>query len=263
MKRTWRWFALRALLSAGLFTLLLSRVHWKELTSLLRGVHQGPLVLGALLLAVCPLLIAARTRLLLGLWQIVLPYPVVLALTWLGQFFNTFLPGSTGGDAVKFLRLCRLAPARKTGGFAALLADRLVALLALGLLAGGALVFGDHQLGRAILAGNSTGIGPRGFIIATCAATLALMLAALVALLWVFGRAWVTVWAARIRALMVTFRTGFQPGPALGGALLLAIMVHLLALASCFQFCQALQIPVSFWQIMLVWPVTTLAVLLP
>ena len=70
----------------------------------------------------------------------------MLSLTWLGQFCNTFLPGSTGGDVVKFYRVCRLAPNSKTAGFAALVADRLVALVALVLLAGTALALGDHSV---------------------------------------------------------------------------------------------------------------------
>ena len=260
MKGGWRGFAWRALLSAGLFTLLLSRVHWAELAGLLRGVHPAPLVLGSLLIAVCPLLIAARTRLMLGQWQLALPYPVALALTWLGQFCNAFLPGSTGGDAVKFLRLCRLAPEHKAASFAALVADRLVALLALVLLAGGALLFGGRQLGREILAGSPGGLGFRGVLVALGTGAGALLVLALV---WARSRAWVGGWTARARGVIVTFRAGCRPSPALGGALLLALTVHLLAMASCYQFCQALQIPASFAQVMLVWPVTTLAVLLP
>jgi uncharacterized membrane protein YbhN (UPF0104 family) len=260
MNRSGRRFALRALLSGGLFALLLSRVHWAELAALLRGVRPVPLVLGALLIAVCPLLIAARTRLLLGQWGIAMRYRTVLALTWLGQFCNTFLPGSTGGDAVKFYRVCRLVPDRKTAGLAALLADRLVALLALLLLAGGALVFGDHQLMWKIVAGSSGRIGAREGM-----AALALLAAGALALAWLWRRFGERTGAlmARVREMAASLRAGLHPSPALGIALLLALTVHLLALGSCYQFCRALQIPASFGQVMLVWPVTMLAVLLP
>ena len=256
MNRAWSRFLLRAALSGGLIALLLTRVHWRELAALLRGVHAGPLLLGALLIAACPLLIAARTRLLLEQWHISLPYSAVLSLTWLGQFCNAFLPGSTGGDAVKFFRVCRIAPERKAAGLAALVADRLVALLALALLAVCAVAVGDHELLREVLSGASARTGAR-----TLVAGLALLsLAALTFMI---------VWrkngglAARARASATVLRAGLRPSPLLGTAVVLAAAVHLLALTSCFLFCRALQIPASFGQVMLIWPVTTMAVLLP
>jgi uncharacterized membrane protein YbhN (UPF0104 family) len=267
-KRLWRRFALRALVSCGLVALLLGRVHWGALAALLRGVRPAPLLAGWLLIGLCPLLIAARTRLLLGQWDITLRYPVVLALTWLGQFCNTFLPGSTGGDAVKFLRVCRLVPERKAAGLAALVADRLTALVALALLAGGALAFGDHQLVRAIAGGSSARFNGRAWLaMAGLAAAGALVLAFALAWRGFGGRSgkW-TVWTARtarVREVFAAWRAGLRPTPALGLALLLALAVHLLAMASCCQFCRALQIPASFGQVLLLWPVTMLAVLLP
>jgi uncharacterized membrane protein YbhN (UPF0104 family) len=333
MNRRWSRFALRALLSAGLFALLLSRVRWPDLAALLRDVRPFPLALGSCLIAVCPLLIAARTRLMLGQWGIAMRYPAALSLTWVGQFCNAFLPGSTGGDAVKFYRIWRAVPDRKAAGFAALFADRLMALLALALLAGAALVFGDRQLVREVVTGSSSPISVRTWIsVAAAALAAGLLVLAFVCGLRFPGRRrkppvvnevgmalragpklsgrdsparsgvlWNTAFRApvasppdskgparraiptsfatgglrrlpgnlkpdtlrRARELAATLQAGFRLRPALGAALLLALAVHLMALASCYQFCRALQIPASFGQIMLVWPVTTLAVLLP
>jgi uncharacterized membrane protein YbhN (UPF0104 family) len=258
MSRAHRRFAWRAVLSASLFALLLSRVHWSELAAVLRGAQPGALALGFGLIGFCPLLIAARTRLLLGQWGIALTYPAVLALTWVGQFCNTFLPGSTGGDAVKCLRVCRLVPDRKTAGIAALVADRLVALLGLILLAGAALWGGSHQLLREIAPAVAGRIGPRTWLVMVGLPVLTLGAAWLV-----WGRYFAGRWTEKVREIAGTVRRGLYPSPALGVALLLALAVHLLALASCYQFYRALQIPAGFGQVMLIWPVTTLAVLLP
>ncbi len=187
---------LRGLCSVGLIAWLLSRVHWGELGGILRGAHPAPLVCAGLLTLTGLFLMVARARLLLRHWGIALPYRTVLSLTWLGQFCNTFLPGSTGGDVVKFYRVCRLAPNSKTAGFAALVADRLVALAALVLLAGTALVVGDRGVFRQLAGGvTMPGMGHLwvgGMVLAFLAVIL---LASAAAWLWRGGhleraRAW-------------------------------------------------------------------------
>ncbi len=253
-------FLLRGLFSIGLIALLLSRVHWQELTALLRQVHIIPLVAGALCIGGCQFLIAARTRISLGQWDIKLPYFRMLTLTWLGQFCNTFLPGSTGGDAVKFLRLCRIVPERKAAGLAALVADRLVALVALVVLAGGALLFGEQQFRRQILSGAFQRFSPVFFIV--LGATMGV---GTLGLWWAWRRYALRLghFAGRLRLTAVSLRTGFKPSPALGLALGLALVVHLLTTTGCWLFCRALWVPASFGQLMLVIPLIMVAVLLP
>jgi uncharacterized membrane protein YbhN (UPF0104 family) len=258
MNRAQRRFACRGIVSVGLFALLLSRVHWTELATVLRGARPVPLALGFALVGCGPLLMAARTRWLLGQWGIQLTYPSSVALTWVGQFCNAFLPGSTGGDAVKFLRVCQLAPDHKTAGFAALVADRLAALLGLVLLASAALLGGSHDLLREIVLTGSARIGVR-----TCLAGLGLSVFAwwMAFLLW--RKYLARHWMEKGREMAAALRQGLYPSPAIGAALLLALIVHGVSMTSFHQFCQALQIPASFHQVMLIWPVTTLAVLLP
>lgn len=253
-------FVLRGLFSVGLIALLVSRVHWRDLGALLREAHPAPLAVGVLGFGVSPFLIAARTRLWLGRWEVRLPYRPVLSLTWLGQFCNTFLPGSTGGDAVKFLRLCRIVPGRKAATLAALVADRLTALVALGLLAAGALAFGDPQVRRQISLGIASRFHPL-FLAAGGGLLLAAGLAG-----WFLVRRNATrlgPLAARLRVALFSLRAGWRPGPAVGAALGLALTVHLLTLGSSLLFCRALQIPASVGQIMLVVPLTMAAVMLP
>jgi hypothetical protein len=133
-------------------------------------------------------------------------------------------------------------------------------LLALVLLAGGALVFGDHRLVRELVAGSSGRVSSRGVTIALALLAGGTLAAACI---WQTYRGPAAALTARIRQSAATLRAGLRSSPALGAALLLALAIHLLALASCYQFCRALQIPASFGQVMLIWPVTTLAVLLP
>lgn len=69
----------------------------------------------------------------IGLWEAV-------RLTFLGQFFNIVVPGTVGGDLVKAWYVSRHTP-RKAGVVMTILADRMVGMLELVLLAGGMLTF--------------------------------------------------------------------------------------------------------------------------
>jgi hypothetical protein len=113
---------------------------------------------------------------------------------------------------------------------------------------------------REIVAGSSGAIGQRGWLI-----LLGLGICGSLGLAFASRRygAWAGRWLTRGREMAAALRAGFRPSRALGAALLLALTVHLLALGSCYQFCRALQIPASFGQVMLIWPVTMLAMLLP
>ncbi|MBE7157634.1 MAG: flippase-like domain-containing protein [Rhodospirillales bacterium] len=250
----------RALCSLGLIALLLSRVHWQELADLLRQAHLFPLALGALCGGLCPLLIAARTRLLLTQGGISLPYTRILALTWLGQFCNTFLPGSTGGDAVKLLRLRRWVPDQKAAALTALVADRLFALAALLTLAGLAVAFGEAQLRQQLLAEVT-----RRFTVSVCLAAAGFLVAACLGLWWTWRRYMVRLegLVGWVRSTAGSLRTGFQPTPALAAAFSLAIILQLLSMTSGWLFCQALQIPVSFGRMMILVPLVLVATLLP
>ena len=241
---------------------LLTRVHWRELGGILRGAHPAPMVCAGLLTLTGLLLMATRARLLLRHWGIALSYRTVLALTWLGQFCNTFLPGSTGGDVVKFYRVCRLAPNSKTAGFAALVADRLVALAALVLLAGIALALGDHGVLRQLTSGVTMPGTGHLWVGGTVLTVFAVMLLTL-AVVWCWrgghlerARAW---W----RPVREQIVTGLRGGPFLAVALALALVVHLSSMGSYYLFAQALQIPATFGQVMVVWPVVMLVTLLP
>src|SRR5215210_5638864 len=57
---------------------------------------------------------AGRLGVLLRARGIALSWPAALRLTWLGLFFNTWLPGSLGGDAVKLYYAAAGQPGRRT-----------------------------------------------------------------------------------------------------------------------------------------------------
>ncbi len=133
---------LRYACSLGLLGWLAGRVDWARLGGL-RGLDWSLAAPAVLLAGLAYPLQAWRWQVLLRTQDIVLPFRWVHGVFWIGQFYNSFLPGGVAGDAVRLAQLWQVAPARRAGAAASLLAERLLglgALLALATLALGAQV---------------------------------------------------------------------------------------------------------------------------
>ncbi len=94
-------------------------------------------LLAALVAAQLPILIATtRWWLLLRVQAIPISWPAALRIYLIGAFFNLFLPGSTGGDAVKaYYALRKAPPEKRAGAVLTVVLDRVLGLLALVLIA--------------------------------------------------------------------------------------------------------------------------------
>jgi uncharacterized protein (TIRG00374 family) len=77
-----------------------------------------------------------RWQFLLKVQGIHLSLRRVLSLTMIGVFFNFFIPGGTGGDAVKMFYLVKETPDRKEMALLSVIVDRLIGLVALIVFAG-------------------------------------------------------------------------------------------------------------------------------
>jgi hypothetical protein len=77
------------------------------------------------------LLAAMRWWLLTQIQRIQLSIRAAVALTFIGQFFNSFLLGSIGGDVVKLYYIHKYAPQQKTRAAVSLIMDRVLGLLVL------------------------------------------------------------------------------------------------------------------------------------
>lgn len=78
------------------------------------------------------------------------------ALTWIGQFFNSFLPGATGGDIARLFYLWKGNEGRRSAAVMALVADRLVGMIIL-MAAGAAALF---AIGPGELPATGTAFAP-------------------------------------------------------------------------------------------------------
>ena len=121
--------------AAGLLTWVLARVDWDKLLASLRGADW--LLLAAALAAqfVSMTVCSMRLKLLLGVQDIAIRAWEIVRLTFLGQFFNTVVPGTVGGDLVKAYYITRHTP-KKAAVLVSVFMDRVLGLTQLAALAG-------------------------------------------------------------------------------------------------------------------------------
>jgi uncharacterized protein (TIRG00374 family) len=105
------------------------------LRNLMRNARPG-MLLGAWALLCIPFVVSAwRWQKLMEPQGIRLPFKKCLALTFVGQFYSTFLPGITGGDLVKIIYTSRVVGSKTKAAITVLL-DRVIGLIALVVIAG-------------------------------------------------------------------------------------------------------------------------------
>ncbi len=116
------------------------RLAWSEgprdLWHTLRMVHPAALVVSLLLVGVTLLAGVVRWRIVLEAQGLHLPLGRATRISFVAQFFNSFLLGSTGGDLIKAYYAARETHHKKTEAVTTVFVDRLVGLWAMLLFAG-------------------------------------------------------------------------------------------------------------------------------
>lgn len=105
------------------------------LKNLVKRANLSLLLLAWVVLVVPFIVTAWRWQKLMEPQGLFLPYRKCLALTFVGQFYSTFLPGITGGDLVKIIYTSRVTGS-KTKSTVTIMLDRVIGLVALMVIAG-------------------------------------------------------------------------------------------------------------------------------
>jgi uncharacterized protein (TIRG00374 family) len=142
---------LKFAVSLGLLIVLLARVGIRQALATLKTAHWSLLLLGLSLYIVGIALRAVRWRALLRAQSVTVPLSRLVALYYVGSFFNIMLPTGVGGDAVRAYELARDCGSSPIS-VGTVLADRAIGLLALFLMAALALPFSVHLLDTWLIA---------------------------------------------------------------------------------------------------------------
>ncbi len=148
-KFKWSWgLIIRLSLTMSILFYLGYKLNWTELGKQFRQVDLAWLTAACLLVGITSIFGSIRWWLLLKVQDIYLPLKTVTALTLIGQFFNSFFLGSTGGDVIKILYILKYAPLKKTKATLSVIMDRVIGLFILLCIALIALPWNFHLLAR-------------------------------------------------------------------------------------------------------------------
>ena len=243
-------FIFRVLASAFMIWLVFRRLDWSAVGAILGHADRRLLALASALTILPVFLLAARWHIFIRQQEISVSGTSVFFLTWAGQFFNTVLPGNTGGDFVKIFHLCRIAPDRKAGAVASVVIDRLTALAALLALAACSLV--RQPIPKL----------PDGWRLPPWLPAAAVALLVLVAALGFFLRHRLPV-RARFLRFFDAMKLGARPGLPLGAGFALSFVIHLFSFFLFFLFCRALGFSITYADTLVFLPVLMVLMMLP
>lgn len=135
------YFFLRSLVSIGLIWILLSRTEFSAVFASLKSALPFWLLLSFITLGIGKILTSYRWQILLKAQGIEIRLIFLIASVYIGQFFNSFLPTTVGGDAVRAYDTAAESK-ETTKSVMSVIADRVIGVFALASLALIALLVG-------------------------------------------------------------------------------------------------------------------------
>ena len=102
-----------------------------QIAEALRHASWGWVVIGWACYSVVEVLATVRWQILLRIQGIHVSWPQTGGIVMIGLFFNQFLPGGIGGDAMRLYFIFKLAPRRKIGAALSIAMDRMFGLFTL------------------------------------------------------------------------------------------------------------------------------------
>lgn len=124
---------LKLLVSGGLVFWLLNKIDMVKVWEVLQNLHAGILVLVLAIIWLTIFAIAKRWQLVVRLGGIEAPLVSLTEATFIGAYFNQFLPSSVGGDFFRILAVRRHG-ASINNAVTSVLMDRLFGFISLGIL---------------------------------------------------------------------------------------------------------------------------------
>jgi uncharacterized protein (TIRG00374 family) len=137
---------LRSVVTIGLLAYVLSKADLRESLQVVSSARLLPLALASGAFVIQIVVGATRWKMLLRSVEVQASIRELVSYNLVGMFFNLFLPGTTGGDAVRIYDIAQISSEKKIAAGMTVLAERVAGLFALLVLAGAALLLGGHRL---------------------------------------------------------------------------------------------------------------------
>ena len=253
-------WSVKILVSAGLLALLFSRVDFAALWAHARGASPAWIAAAFGLYLVLVAGSAWRWGVLLDAAGVPVPLGKLFTSFLVAVFFNNFLPSNIGGDVVRIADTARPAGS-KTVATLVVLGDRAIGLLALLLVAALGASLADDLPGTGVVGPSMLWTAFAGALGVSLAVVFhpSLLLSVLKPIKRVHPE-WIGERLTRLDALLGQLR--LSPG-ALATCLAGALAIQLLLVAFYMAIARAIGVPVHYWQMALIVPLTLLMQMLP
>ncbi len=243
---------LKLAVSIGLLYLLLRSMDTAVVAGILGQLPIMAIAVACALLVLQTLVLALRWWLVMAAIGVPLKFGMIVPLTYMGVFFNQVLPTSFGGDAVRMWHAYRagIRPEAAVGG---VLLERISGVIGLVVLS----VLGVWYMGAQI---DNQAV--RLALLATLPITIAGM--SILAFLDRMPDRWRQLPLLKDLARLATdsHRVLFAPATAVP-LLLLSMLSHALAAGAVYAFAQGLQLDLSVWNCLALFPAVSLVTLIP
>src|SRR4051812_33560982 len=125
-----------AVTGVGLWYVFHDQQKRAHIADALRQIDRTWIILGWLSYSAVEVIASVRWQMLLRIQGITLTWLRAFAIVMIGLFFNMFLPGLVGGDAVRLYLVFKCAPRQKTRATLSVAMDRILGMLSILFLAG-------------------------------------------------------------------------------------------------------------------------------
>lgn len=122
---------LRIVVCVGILSFLATKINWSEFWAAVLNTDPAWLLAAGGLWGLSLFWTAWRWYLLLHVQGIRVSFLLVFQLTMVGQFFNSFMVGTTGGDVIKIYYATRAAPTKRSAAGLSVVVDRFLGLAVL------------------------------------------------------------------------------------------------------------------------------------
>lgn len=138
---------MRVFISIALILLLLyiMRDKYGEIIASLKSTDPTVFTAGFLVFSAALGLASFRLKLIIQAQDLAITFPEAVSLTFIGYFFNNFLPTTIGGDVMKGYYLAKTTH-HKVGAYASIFVDRVIGLVTMVFMAFAALIFAGSKV---------------------------------------------------------------------------------------------------------------------
>ncbi len=221
-----------------------------------RNLHPGWFLLGMTLIFGMYVLGVTRWWILLGAQGIAASWNRAFRLTFMGFFWNNFMPGMTGGDVAKAVLIAKESPGRRSRAVSTVIVDRVIGLAVLAGLSAGAILI------------NFKTFEKQGYVVFGVLAILAIMGCCILSRR---ARRWLRIdrilkslpGSSILMQLDEAFRLYRTQPKAIIWAVMLSFLAHLCNIGSVWVYGQDLGIPASLLTYFATVPIILIAASVP